>query len=97
MAGRIGESVCGGRPGGSWTRSPSSAGWNRERPFSLATEVKPVCDLLTKYADVPMSLADACLVRMSEMYPKHRVMTLDADFRIYRRRRNQALPLLMPA
>ena len=64
--------------------------------FSLAAELQPVCNLVKKYANVPMSLADACLVRMSEMYSKHKVMTLDADFRIYRRHRNRALPLLIP-
>lgn len=64
--------------------------------FSLAAEFQPVCDLVNKYADVPMSLADACLVRMSVMYLKHKVMTLDDDFRIYRRHRNRILPLLIP-
>jgi predicted nucleic acid-binding protein len=64
--------------------------------FSLAPEFAAVCALLTKYADVPMSLADACLVRMSELYPKHRVITLDTDFRVYRRHRHRGLPLLMP-
>lgn len=65
--------------------------------FSLAAELPPVCELLEKYADVPMSLADACLVRMSEIHSSHKLMTLDADFRIYRRHRNRALPLLAPA
>ena len=64
--------------------------------FSLDAEMAPVCDLLTKYADVPMSLADACLVRMSEMHPKHLVMTFDSDFRIYRRNRRQSVPILSP-
>ena len=64
--------------------------------FSLSAELQPVCDLIKKYADVPMSLADACLVRMSEMYLKYKVMTLDEDFLIYRRQRNRTLPLLIP-
>ncbi|MBN1676728.1 MAG: pilus assembly protein [Kiritimatiellae bacterium] len=64
--------------------------------LSLAAEAASVCRLLTKYADVPMSLADACLVRMSEMYGRHKILTLDGHFRIYRRRRNQILPLLIP-
>ena len=64
--------------------------------FNLERETRPVCDLLTKYADVPMSLADACLVRMSEIYPEHRVMTFDSDFLIYRRNRHQSLPLISP-
>jgi hypothetical protein len=49
------------------------------------------------YADVPMSLADACLVRMSELFPKHRVMSLGSDFHVYRRNRLQVIPLLSPA
>ena len=64
--------------------------------FSLNDELVPVCDLLRKYAGVPMSLADACLVRMSELFPKHRVMSIDSDFRIYRRNRQQVIPLLVP-
>ncbi len=64
--------------------------------FSLAAELQSVCDLIKKYADVPMSLADACLVRMSEMYSKYKMMTLDKDFRIYRRHRNRTLSLLIP-
>ena len=64
--------------------------------FCLNDEIVPVCDLLRKYADVPMSLADACLVRMSELFPKHRVMSLDSDFHVYRRNRQQAVPLLTP-
>ena len=64
--------------------------------FCLSDEIVPVCDLLRKYADVPMSLADACLVRMSELFPKHRVMSLDSDFHVYRRNRQQAVPLLTP-
>ena len=64
--------------------------------FSMGAQLPQVCHLLKKYADVPMSLADACLVRMSELDEKHRVMTLDEDFRFYRRHRNRVLPLLMP-
>ncbi len=56
-----------------------------------------ILDLMTHYHDVPMSLADSCLVRLSELQPKAKVVTLDADFRIYRRNRNQEIPLLMPA
>jgi hypothetical protein len=48
--------------------------------FCLNGEIVPVCNVLRKYADVLMPLADACLVRMSELYPKHRVLTLDSDF-----------------
>lgn len=64
--------------------------------FSLTAEMATICALMIKYADVPMSLADACLVRMSEQFPKHRVMTFDSDFRQYRRNRRQSIPLLAP-
>lgn len=46
-------------------------------PFHLDKETNAVEQLIMKYADVPMSLADACLVRMSENYPKHLILTLD--------------------
>jgi uncharacterized protein len=64
--------------------------------FSLESETSRVCDLLVKYADVPMSLADACLVRMSEIYSRHLVMTFDSDFNVYRRNRRQSIPRLSP-
>ena len=65
--------------------------------FSLAAEVESVRVLLAKYADVPMSLADACLVRMSELYRDHDVCTLDSDFRIYRQHGRDPIPLIIPS
>ena len=41
--------------------------------------------LLRKYRDTPMSLADACIVRMAEIHDGHAVLTLDSDFSIYRK------------
>jgi predicted nucleic acid-binding protein len=64
--------------------------------YGLRDEGKPVFDLMDKYADVPMSLADACLVRMSETLPDPVVLTTDADFKIYRRHSRQVVPCLMP-
>lgn len=61
--------------------------------FSLANEVAAVQRLLQKYNDVPMSLADACLVRMSELFDAP-VFTFDTDFRIYRRNRRSVIPLI---
>jgi predicted nucleic acid-binding protein len=55
-----------------------------------------VFSLMTIYENVPMSFADACLVRMSEAVPGVRVFTLDSDFRIYRRNKRQAIPLISP-
>jgi len=61
--------------------------------FSLGEELGPVEQLLRKYNDVPMSLADACLVRMSELFDAP-VFTFDTDFRIYRRNRRNIIPLI---
>jgi len=64
--------------------------------YGLRDEVERVLDLKDKYANVPMSLADACLVRMSETLPDPVVLTTDADFKIYRRHSRQVVPCLMP-
>jgi predicted nucleic acid-binding protein len=64
--------------------------------FSLADEIAAVRSLMDRYANVPMSLADACLVRMSELYPDSIVLTTDSDFNIYRKHRRQIIPTLMP-
>jgi predicted nucleic acid-binding protein len=52
--------------------------------------------LLRKYADVPMSVADACLVRMAELAGNCQVFTTDRDFLVYRRSGRQVIPLLAP-
>jgi uncharacterized protein len=65
-------------------------------PFVLSEQCQEVLALLKRYANIPMSLADACLVRMSEIVAGSRVFTLDGDFRIYRRHRRQKIPLLIP-
>ena len=49
-----------------------------------------------RYADQPMSLADACLVRLSELHPDAYILTLDSDFRIYRRNGRSQIPALLP-
>lgn len=67
-----------------------------EMPFFLASESGAVLRLMDKYRDVPMSLADACLVRMSELYPPNPVFTLDSDFNIYKRNRREVIPTLSP-
>jgi predicted nucleic acid-binding protein len=64
--------------------------------FDLAANFAPVSSLIGRYANVPMSLAHACLVRMSELAADCVVFTLDSDFRIYRRHKRQKIPLLMP-
>jgi predicted nucleic acid-binding protein len=52
--------------------------------------------LMHRYRNRPMSLADACLVRLSEIHTASEVFTLDSDFRIYRRHGNKVIPVLMP-
>ena len=67
-----------------------------EISFSLADNLAPVAGLLKKYANVPASLADACLVRMSELYDHSPIFTLDADFKTYRKHKRKIIPLPMP-
>jgi predicted nucleic acid-binding protein len=64
--------------------------------FALAEQLAAVLDLRAKYADVPMSLADACLVRMTETLPDPVIVTTDGDFKFYRRHSRQVVPCLMP-
>jgi predicted nucleic acid-binding protein len=64
--------------------------------FSLAEEIGSVFQLLNRFKNVPASLADACLVRLSELHPECHVFTLDSDFQIYRRNRRQKIPLVIP-
>lgn len=64
--------------------------------FTLESNLNPVLGLLRKYAGIPMSLADACLVRMSETLPEPVVLTTDSDFRIYRRHSRQVVPCVLP-
>lgn len=64
-------------------------------PFRLDEEAGLINELLTRYQSVPMSLADACLVRMAEQYAESMLLTLDSDFRIYRKNRNQIIPVIM--
>jgi len=65
--------------------------------FDLNDDLESVLKLLQKYANVPMSLADACLVRMSETLSDPLVLTTDSDFRIYRRHSRQIIPCVMPS
>ena len=62
--------------------------------FRLSAEIESVRKLMTKYASVPMSLADACLVRMTELHLRSTVLTLDEDFRIYRRNGRYIVPVI---
>ena len=64
--------------------------------FDLANELDAVLKLMDKYSDVPMSLADACLVRMTETVSNPILLTTDADFRVYRRHSRQRIPFIAP-
>ena len=64
--------------------------------FVASDHQSDVTRLLRKYAARPMSLADACLVRMSELTDSCQVLTTDSDFRVYRRKGRHVIPLLSP-
>jgi hypothetical protein len=65
--------------------------------FHLEEQATRLLDLATRYADRKPDLADLCLIRLSELHPRHPVITTDvSDFRIYRRGRREAIPLIHP-
>jgi len=63
--------------------------------FAISPELHQIQRLILRYADRPMSLADACLVRMAELHPSSPVFTTDGDFRIYRKNGRAAIPLVV--
>jgi len=65
-------------------------------PFRLQDEMKIIKELMLRYVNVPMSFADACLVRMSEQHSESTVLTIDSDFRIYRKNRRQVISVITP-
>lgn len=65
--------------------------------MSLNDEIAAVRALFERYDNLPASLADACLIRLAELHPLSRVLTLDGDFRIYRCHGHKPLDLIMPA
>ena len=64
--------------------------------FQVSHEVAAIRRLLRKYRDLPATLADACLVRLTELTRSSAVFTLDRDFLIYRRNGRQVIPLIAP-
>lgn len=64
--------------------------------LSLAEQVGAVQALFDRYDKAPASLADACLVRMSELFDPCRVLTLDRDFSVFRRHGRKVIPVLSP-
>jgi hypothetical protein len=65
--------------------------------FDCRDHLVQLTRLADRYADRKPDLADLCLVRMSELFPKHSAITIDrADFRIFRRNKREAIPILCP-
>lgn len=83
-------------PGGARAVAEMVAGGLIEIPFRLGAEVGRIESLLGRYADVPMSLADACLVRLAELETGSAVLTLDSDFHVYRMHGRQVIPVIVP-
>jgi uncharacterized protein len=65
--------------------------------FDISSNLAELQELAVRYADRKPDLADLCLIRMSELHPRHTVITVDeADFRVYRRNKRESIPILCP-
>jgi len=65
--------------------------------FDFSENIVQLQELARRYADRKPDLADLCLIRMSELYPRHTLITVDeSDFRVYRRNKREIIPLLCP-
>lgn len=64
--------------------------------FDCNSEVEQLYYLAERYADRSPDLADLCLIRMSELFPLHSIVTVDSDFKVYRRNKREVIPLLCP-
>jgi predicted nucleic acid-binding protein len=64
--------------------------------FDCASHLDSLHDLAARYADRHPDLADLCLIRMSELYPRHSIITVDEDFRVYRRNKREVIPIICP-
>jgi predicted nucleic acid-binding protein len=65
--------------------------------FEIPRQLEHLRELAVRYADRKPDLADLCLIRMSELFPRYTVVTTDEeDFRVYRRNKREAIPLLCP-
>jgi predicted nucleic acid-binding protein len=64
--------------------------------FQLGQHKDSILSMVRRYVNVPMSLADACLVRMAELMPQSAVFTLDSDFHIYRKNARYVIPTITP-
>lgn len=65
--------------------------------FDCSDHLPQLAALAERYADRHPDLADLCLIRMSELHPRHSVITVDrGDFRVYRRNKRESIPLVFP-
>jgi predicted nucleic acid-binding protein len=65
--------------------------------FTCEDHLPQLATLAKRYAERNPDLADLCLVRMSEIFPRHSVITVDRkDFRVYRRNKRDIIPLICP-
>jgi predicted nucleic acid-binding protein len=65
--------------------------------FACEDHLPQLVALAKRYADRVPDLADLCLIRMSELFPRHSVITVDrADFRVFRRNKREAIPVISP-
>lgn len=64
--------------------------------MALADQHSAILAMVRRYTDVPMSLADACLVRLAELHPQSPVLTLDSDFAVYRKNGRQVITTICP-
>ena len=65
--------------------------------FDCQDHLPQLVALASRYGDRQPDLADLCLIRMSELYPRHSVITVDAaDFRVYRRNKREVIPTICP-
>ena len=65
--------------------------------FDCSRHLESLRELAERYEDRNPDLADLCLIRMSELYPRHSVITVDeADFRVYRRNKREVIPTICP-
>ena len=64
--------------------------------MAVADHHSALLAMVRRYADVPMSLADGCLVRLAELFPQSPVLTLDSDFSVYRKNGRQVIEVLRP-
>jgi len=65
--------------------------------FDFNRNIEQLEELASRYRDRKPDLADLCLIRMSELFPRHPILTVDVtDFRVYRRNKREAIPIISP-